>query len=46
MRKEGLDLALREAAQGQQMTGEEFAALWRPPAPGQQPVGAASPPSW
>lgn len=33
MRKEGLDLALREAAQSQQMTGDEFAGLWRPQAP-------------
>jgi hypothetical protein len=32
MRKEGLDLALRHAAQNRQLTGEEFAALWQPPA--------------
>ncbi|HEY1616371.1 MAG TPA: glycerophosphoryl diester phosphodiesterase membrane domain-containing protein [Streptosporangiaceae bacterium] len=32
MRKEGLDLALREAAQRQEMTGDEFAGLWRPQA--------------
>jgi hypothetical protein len=42
MRREGLDLALRNAAQGQQLTGEEFATIWQPPAPGQwQPQGAA-----
>jgi hypothetical protein len=45
MRKEGIDLALRDAAQNQQMTGEEFAGLWRAPAAGQGP--AATPPaSW
>jgi membrane-anchored glycerophosphoryl diester phosphodiesterase (GDPDase) len=32
MRREGLDLTLREAAQSQALTGDEFAALWRPPA--------------
>ncbi len=32
MRKEGLDLALRDAAQRQEMTGDEFAGLWRPQA--------------
>jgi hypothetical protein len=44
MRKEGLDLALQAAAGGQQMTGDEFETVWRPPAAGQQP--AATPPSW
>jgi hypothetical protein len=44
MRKEGLDLALRDAAQNQAMTGDEFAALWRAPAPGQQaPAAPRSP---
>ncbi|MGH3302847.1 MAG: hypothetical protein ACRDOK_14415 [Streptosporangiaceae bacterium] len=32
MRREGLDLALRDAAQNQTMTGDEFAALWQPAA--------------
>jgi hypothetical protein len=44
MRKEGLDLALRGAATGQQMTGDELETMWRPPAGGQAP--AATPPSW
>jgi hypothetical protein len=44
MRKEGLDLALQAAAGGQQMTGDEFETVWRPPAAGQQP--AVTPPSW
>jgi hypothetical protein len=35
MRREGLDLALRNAAQGRQLTGDEFATIWQPPAPGQ-----------
>jgi len=38
MRKEGLDLALQAAAGGQQMTGDEFETVWRPPAAGQQPA--------
>jgi hypothetical protein len=42
MRKEGLDLALQSAAGGQQMTGDEFETVWRPPAAGQRPVTAAS----
>jgi len=44
MRKEGLDLALRGAATGQRMTGDEFETVWRPPAgrPGPAPV----PPAW
>ncbi len=37
MRREGLDLVLRNAAQTQQLTGDEFAGVWQPPAPGQQP---------
>jgi hypothetical protein len=44
MRKEGLDLVLRNAAQSQQMTGDEFATVWRPPGPGQEP--AAPPAAW
>jgi glycerophosphoryl diester phosphodiesterase family protein len=32
MRREGLDLTLRNAAQSQTLTGDEFAAVWRPPA--------------
>jgi Membrane domain of glycerophosphoryl diester phosphodiesterase len=35
MRREGLDLRLRTAAQQQALTGEEFAAVWLPPTPGQ-----------
>jgi hypothetical protein len=49
MRKEGLDLALRNAAQGRQLTGEEFAALWQPPAAGPPGPGVAMagpPPAW
>ena len=45
MRKEGLDLVLRDAAQNQAMSGDEFAALWRAPEPGQR-APAAPPPSW
>jgi hypothetical protein len=44
MRKEGLDLALRSAAAGQQMTGDEFETVWRPPAGGQGPAAVA--PRW
>jgi Membrane domain of glycerophosphoryl diester phosphodiesterase len=32
MRKEGLDLALQTAARSQELTGQEFATVWRPPA--------------
>jgi hypothetical protein len=35
MRREGLDLALRTAAQGNSLTGDEFDSAWRPPARGQ-----------
>jgi hypothetical protein len=35
MRREGLDLALRTAAQSDSLTGEEFDSAWRPPASGQ-----------
>jgi len=38
MRKEGLDLVLRNAAQNQGATGDELATVWRPQAPGQQGV--------
>jgi hypothetical protein len=41
MRREGLDLTLRQAAQGQTLTGDEFAGVWRPPAAGQ-----GTPSSW
>jgi hypothetical protein len=37
MRKEGLDLALQTAAGNEQLTGDEFATVWRPPAGGQGP---------
>jgi hypothetical protein len=43
MRREGLDLVLRNAAQTQQLTGDEFAGVWQPPAPGQQ---SPSSPAW
>jgi hypothetical protein len=43
MRKEGLDLALRTAAQGGQPSGDEFATVWRPPAAGQ---GQTAAPPW
>ena len=35
IRREGLDLALRNAAQSQMLTGDEFAAVWQPPAAAQ-----------
>jgi len=41
MRREGLDLMLRDAAQNQALTGDEFSAVWQPPSPQQ-----ARPPSW
>jgi len=41
MRKEGLDLALQSAAT-QQLTGDEFETVWRPPAGGH---GPATPPA-
>jgi hypothetical protein len=44
MRKEGLDLALQNAAGGQQMSGNEFETVWRPPAGRQGP--APVPPTW
>jgi hypothetical protein len=42
MRREGLDLVLQNAAQNQQLTGDEFATLWRPRAPGQGPAAAST----
>jgi hypothetical protein len=39
MRREGLDLALRTAAQSDGLTGEEFGTAWRPPASDQPDVG-------
>jgi hypothetical protein len=35
MRREGLDLTLRTAAQSDGLSGEEFDSAWRPPASGQ-----------
>jgi hypothetical protein len=43
MRKEGLDLALQNAAAGQHMSGDELETVWRPPAPGTMPPAM---PSW
>jgi len=40
MRREGLDLAMREAAQHDAVAGDEFAAVWRPPAPDEGSPGA------
>jgi hypothetical protein len=50
MRKEGMDLVLQQAAQNQQLGGDEFATIWRPggsggpPLPGGLP--SAAPPAW
>jgi hypothetical protein len=48
MRKEGLDLALQNAAGGQQMSGNELETVWRPPAgrQGPGPGPAPVPPAW
>jgi Membrane domain of glycerophosphoryl diester phosphodiesterase len=35
MRREGFDLALRNAAESQTLTGDEFAGVWQPPAANQ-----------
>ena len=44
MRREGLDLVLQTAAgSGGAPTGDEFASLWRPGAPGAQPGQGARP---
>jgi hypothetical protein len=40
MRREGLDLTLRDAAQKQALSGEELPVVFRPPAPGQGAPGA------
>ncbi len=40
MRREGLDLMLRDAAQNQALTGDEFSAVWQPPAAQQAPPAA------
>jgi hypothetical protein len=40
MRREGLDLVLRGAGQSQALTGDEFSAVWQPPAPQQAPPAA------
>jgi hypothetical protein len=40
MRREGLDLTLRDAAQNQMLTGDEFAAIWQPSAPKPVPPAA------
>jgi hypothetical protein len=44
MRREGLDLALQNAAQNQQLAGDEFATIWRPAAPGQGPAPGSGTP--
>jgi hypothetical protein len=41
MRREGLDLMLRDAASNQALTGDEFSAVWQPPTTQQ-----ARPPAW
>jgi len=47
MRKEGLDLVLQNAASNQQLTGDEFATLWRPSGQGPVPGGPApAPTAW
>jgi hypothetical protein len=46
MRKEGLDLALQTAAGSEQLTGDEFATVWRPPAGGEGPWPPAGPGAW
>jgi hypothetical protein len=40
MRREGLDLLLRDAAQNQALTGDEFSAVWQPPTARQAPPAA------
>jgi hypothetical protein len=46
MRKEGLDLALQTAAGNEQVPGDEFASVWRPPSAGpeSQPGGPTAGP--
>ena len=41
IRREGLDLTLREAAQNQTLSGDEFSAVWRPPS-----AQSAQPAAW
>jgi hypothetical protein len=46
MRREGFDLALRNAIEGRTLTGEEFATVWQPPGQGSgRWPGAGQPPS-
>jgi hypothetical protein len=40
MRREGFDIMLKNAAENQALTGDEFAALWQPPAPQPTPPAA------
>jgi Membrane domain of glycerophosphoryl diester phosphodiesterase len=40
MRREGLDLTLRNVANDQELTGDEFASVWQPPAAGAGGQGA------
>jgi hypothetical protein len=40
MRREGFDLTLRNAAQNQGLTGDEFVAVWQPPGSTQAPPAA------
>jgi Membrane domain of glycerophosphoryl diester phosphodiesterase len=42
MRREGLDLALRNVAEDQALSGDEFAAVWQPPSAS----GQGSPSAW
>ncbi|MGO9293331.1 MAG: hypothetical protein ACLP52_05500 [Streptosporangiaceae bacterium] len=48
MRREGLDIVLRGAVQGGQLTGDELSSLWRPPAagPATPAAGPATPAAW
>lgn len=39
IRKEGMDLVLQQAVQSQELTGDEFATVWRPAATSQEPPG-------
>src|ERR1022692_2170493 len=50
MRKEGMDLVLQQAAQNQQLGGDEFATIWRPAGSAGPPLSGgsspAAPPTW
>ncbi len=48
MRKEGLDIVLRNAAQREHLSGDELSSLWQPGAAGAGLPGtpAAGPPAW